>query len=452
VKQLERVVWSEGMYLGPHHFQVQARYFEDSIHFAASALWFSGYGLIGAELDHEALRNGTVALIHSRGIFPDGLPFHIPESDPLPEPRKIAELFPPLTDKLPVCLGVPAYSRQGVNCALEPSSDMPSTRYVAETRELHDENTGRDDKPVCLGRKNIRFYLENEITPDLVTLPVARVLRGGAGNFVFDRDFIPPCLQITASERLMYLLHRLTGILGEKSQAFQRAPAPGGEMSAGFSQRDVFQFWFLHAVNTSLAALRNLCYAKRCHPVEAFVELSRLAGALCTFGLDTHPASLPLYDHDDLERCFGQIDAHIRAHLEAVLPTQFVSIPLEPAGNYLYSGPVKDQRCLGRSQWIFSIRSPLGEADLIRLTPQLVKVCSKEFTPKLVERALPGMALTHLPVPPSAVAPRVEHQYFSVSKAGPCWEHIVKTREVGVYVPGEFPKPEIGLHVILESS
>jgi type VI secretion system protein ImpJ len=117
----------------------------------------------------------------------------------------------------------------------------------------------------------------------------------------------------------------------------------------------------------------------------------------------------------------------------------------------MFEGEVTDQRCLGRAQWIFSIRSPMGEANLIRLTPQLVKICSQEFVPRLVERALPGMTLTHLPVPPSAVAPTVERQYFGLSKSGPCWEHITKTRKVGVYVPGEFPEPEIGLHIILES-
>jgi type VI secretion system protein ImpJ len=93
----------------------------------------------------------------------------------------------------------------------------------------------------------------------------------------------------------------------------------------------------------------------------------------------------------------------------------------------------------------------MGEADLIRLAPQLIKVCSKEFVSKLVQRALPGMDMTHLPVPPSAVSPRVDCQYFGLSRSGPCWDHIVKTREVGLYVPGEFPEPEIGLHVILES-
>src|SRR5438034_9480170 len=87
MKNLSRVVWSEGMYLGPHHFQAQSRYFEDSIQFATSALWFETYGLVGCELSAEGLRNGAVSVSHARGIFPDGLVFEMPESDPLPEAR-----------------------------------------------------------------------------------------------------------------------------------------------------------------------------------------------------------------------------------------------------------------------------------------------------------------------------------------------------------------------------
>src|SRR6185295_9894839 len=98
MKYLSRVVWSEGMYLGPHHFQTQSRYFEDSIRFAATSLWYEPWGLVGAQLDAEALKNGTVALVHARGIFSDGLAFHMPESDPLPEPRNITELFPAVRD------------------------------------------------------------------------------------------------------------------------------------------------------------------------------------------------------------------------------------------------------------------------------------------------------------------------------------------------------------------
>jgi Uncharacterized protein conserved in bacteria len=77
------------MYLGPHHFQAQARYFEDSIHFAASSLWFAGYGLAACELDAEAMNNGTLSLVRARGILPDGLAFEMPGCDPLPAARNI---------------------------------------------------------------------------------------------------------------------------------------------------------------------------------------------------------------------------------------------------------------------------------------------------------------------------------------------------------------------------
>jgi type VI secretion system protein ImpJ len=89
--------------------------------------------------------------------------------------------------------------------------------------------------------------------------------------------------------------------------------------------------------------------------------------------------------------------------------------------------------------------------DIIGRTPQLVKVCSSSFVAQLVRRALPGLALTHMPTPPPAVSARVDFQYFSISKGGPCWDHIVQTRQVGVYVPGDLPEVELALLVVLES-
>src|SRR5882757_11175045 len=104
MKYLSRVVWSEGMYLGPHHFQVQNRYFEDSIRFSTANLYFEPWGLIGIKLDTEALQNGTVSLVHGRGILPDAMPFHMPESDALPKPRTVEGHFPRSGDGVVVSL------------------------------------------------------------------------------------------------------------------------------------------------------------------------------------------------------------------------------------------------------------------------------------------------------------------------------------------------------------
>jgi type VI secretion system protein ImpJ len=48
------------------------------------------------------------------------------------------------------------------------------------------------------------------------------------------------------------------------------------------------------------------------------------------------------------------------------------------------------------------------------------------------------------------IAARVESHYFSIQRTGPCWEHIVQTRQVGVYVPAEIPTPQLSLIVLLD--
>ncbi len=451
MRTLSRVVWSEGMYLGPHHFQWQSRYYEDTIHFATSALWFEPWGLSGCRLDAEALLNGTVSVLHARGIFPDGLVFDMPDSDPPPPPRNIAELFPPTRERLTILLAVPPRRRDGLNCLPAEQQNGEPVRYLAESRLLADENTGRDEKSVRLGRKNIRLMAETEPLEEWVTLPLARVMRDGAGHFVYDPDFVPPCIELTASDRLMMLLKRLVEILEVKSSALARSAIPQPGLSAGYSAQQVASFWFLHAINSALAPLRHIYQTRRGHPEQLYLELVRLAGALCTFGLESHPRNLPLYDHRNLDECFSELDRHIRFHLEAMVPSRTVAIPLRRAAQYFFVGDIADTRCLGPSRWILGIRARLGEAELIAKTPQLVKICSQQFVPELVRRALPGLVLTHLPVPPTAISARLEWQYFSLTKAGPCWEHMVKTRQVGIYVPGELPDPELELLVILES-
>ncbi|MBV8070921.1 MAG: type VI secretion system baseplate subunit TssK [Acidobacteriaceae bacterium] len=447
MKSLSRVIWSEGMHLGPHHFQAQSRYFEDSIQFAISALWPYAWGVSGCELDPEALHNGRIAVLHARGMFPDGLAFNMPECDRLPESRSIQDLFPPTREKVLVSLAVAPRKIDQQNTGLS-REDGNGFRYFAETRQLPDETTGRDERPVRVARKNIRLLLDTEDGGDWLTLPVARVMRGGSGHFLPDPSFIPPCLQISASGTLMSLLRRLIEIMEEKSAAL--AVRESGNRQ-GFSAREIAAFWFTHSVNASLLPLRHLCFVKHGHPEELYVELSRLAGALFTFALASHPRSVPLYDHRQLDVTFAALDQMIRAHLDLIVPANCLTIPLERSGECYWTGEIRDQRAFDRSNWILGVRSSAGDAAVMERTPRLVKVCSREFVPKLVERALPGLTLTHLATPPAAVSPAVETQYFAINKAGPCWDHIRQTKWVGLYIPQEIPGAEPRLQIVLDT-
>jgi type VI secretion system protein ImpJ len=442
------------MYLAPHHFQAQSRYFEDSMRFANEALFDFSYGLTGCALDEEALANGTVSIIHARGIMPDGAAFHMPESDPLPQPRDAASVISPASNRIGVYLALPARMQNGANCELDPQAAPNGRRYIAESQTLHDDTTGQDEKPVRVGRKNLRLIFETEIkdaapVETLVTLPIARVMRSSSGKFVFDPSFIPPTLQIGASVRLMNLLGPLVELMEEKVAALTRSAQSAGD-AAGFSTHEIASFWFLHTVNANLSPLRHFYFSKRGHPLELYLELARLAGALCTFALNSHPRALPAYDHNRPEECFEALNRHIREHLELIIPANCLTIPLHPTADYFHAGEVVDERCFGRSNWYLAIRAEMGDVELIAQTPQLVKVCSEKFVGELVKRALPGLPLSHVPSPPPAIAPKVGTHYFQVGKSGPFWDHIASTRHVGIYVPGDIPNPLIQLLAVIE--
>ncbi len=443
------MVWQEGMHLAQHHFQMQSRYFEDAITFALSHLFHRPYGLAGLDLDAEALWNGTVSLIHARGVMPDGLPFNFPDGDPAPSPRDVGELFSPTQDSQTLLLVLPPYRSGQANCAANGAAADRRFRYIADKKSFADEISGSGEHAVEVGRKNFHLLLESEQVGDAVALPLARIRRDGTGHFVYDAQYIPPLLQIGAGQSLMQLLQRLIDILDSKSDSIRSERAAKGGESAG---QDLTSFWLLHTIHSSLAPLRHHLQVKRSRPEQLYVELARLAGALCTFSLDAHPRTLPAYDHDRLEDCFGALERQVRAHLEVVIPTNTVTVPLERTRPYLFTGAVSDKRCFGPSQWILGIRSPGTQADVITQAPKLVKLCSAQFIERVVKQARPALELEHLPTPPTAIAARVGTQYFRLAQTGPCWKAIQQQGEIGMYVPAALADAEFQLVVALEAA
>ena len=434
------------MHLGPQHFQAQNRYFESLVRFSSEALAYEPIGLSGVQVDHEALKNGVFALVFARGIMPDGLVFLLPESDELPDARSLGDLISPVDDHTDIFLAIPPASERSKLI----DTGEGDARYSATEVTLTDEWTGGDEQQVKMAGKNFRLLAKHEVQGE-VALAVARVRREGSGGYALDPQFIPPLLQIQGSERILIILRRLVELLEDKSRSVVKPKDLSAGTAAGFSAQGISNAWFLHCVNAGLAPLRHLLSTRTAHPEELYREMARLAGALCTFGIESHPAALPLYNHRDLTEVFAALDHHIRTHLELVVPSNFVSIPLVRRANYFWEAKITDERVLAHSRWIFAIRSKIGESEILSATPRLVKVCSKDFIPKLVQRALPGMTLKHLPVAPPAISPRVDFQYFGIDRSGPCWDHLVATRELGLYVPGELPEPDVELLVVLES-
>jgi len=446
-----RVVWNEGMHLAQHHLQAQSRYIEDTITFALNHLFFASYGLLGCELDADALRNGTVSLVHARGVMPDGLSFHCPDSDSPPPARPITEQFSPTHDSHVLHLAIPPYRRGQPNCAFH-ADEQTNARFSAETSEVLDDLTGQDENTVTVGRKNLRLLLDNELADDLVTIPIARIRRDGAGHFIYDPEYIPPSLQVGASSRLMSMTQGLIEMLDAKSNSLLQERRSSRKALADYAAAEVANFWLSHAIHSSLSPLRHHLDTRTSHPEQLFADLSRLAGALCTFSLDADPATLPRYDHEHLDESFGALERHIRTHLGVIIPTNCVTIPVKRRAEYLYDGKVEDKRCFHKARWFLGIQSSASDATVIARVPELIKVCSAEHIVRLVKEAHAGLDIAYVPSPPSALSPRIGSKYFSLDFSGPCAQLMEKVSSVGVYVPAAIPDPDIELLVVLDAS
>ena len=446
-----RVVWSEGMHLSQHHFQAQSRWFEGVAAFTLQQLFFKPYGIAGCELDAEALVNGTVVLRHARGLMPDGLPFRFPD-DPPPEPLDIRERFSPVRESHRVLLVVPReVAGRAAVAGPDANGARAAARWLAETRRIPDEGNGEDEKPVTVGRSNFRLELEDDpaapAPDDRIALPIARVKRDGAGHFVYDDAYVPPCLQIGASERLLQLATRLVEMLDAKADALRAGSAGLAAAGAG----DAAGLWLAHALHTSRAPLNHLREGRAAHPERLFAELSRLAGALCTFSLDGDPRDLPLYDHDALDACFDALERHVHAHLEVVLPTRGLRVPLARTAEWYHAGKIADRRAFERAHWYLGVRSTAGAATVVGEVPKRLKVCSRKHIERLVREAFPGLPLEHEPAPPGAITPRPGTHYFRIRPQGPCWATLVETGEIGVYCPSAIPEAELELAIVMEA-
>jgi type VI secretion system protein ImpJ len=429
------------MHLSQHHFQAQSRYFEELIQFVVTNLAPDAYGLTSLAFDAEALKNDSLVLTVARGVMPDGLPFNFPH-EPLPEARRVREIFSPTQDSHLVLLAIPALLDGKANVASSTSVGS-AARFVSTVVTLTDEAAGSETRPVAVAQKRFRLLLDGEDTTGFLTLPLARVRRDGSGHFVFDADFIPPCLQTGASPALRGLLGGLVEILSSRADALTRA-------SNGPGDEELASRWMAHAINENLGTLLHLHRSPQAHPSELFGVLSRLAGSLCTFSLTTHPRDLPAYDHASPGEGFRTLVHRIREMLEVAAPSNTVSIPLKPEEESFYAGRVDDPRLTGRAKWFLGVRSGVGPGELAGRVPRLVNVCSSKHIRRLVREALPGLTLSHVISPPPGLSPRPDTAYFAIAQEGPCWSSITDTREVGIYAPASIPDVALELIVSIE--
>jgi type VI secretion system protein ImpJ len=444
------VNWSEGLFLTPHHLQQTARHHEATLAQRFRTLVPFGSGFTGLTIKRETLANGKLSIETAEGILPDGRFFSIPDFTPPPPDVTIAGRFPSDLDTLPAWLGIRAPRGDRAQTVLAGTEDSRTeARYRIEPIRVRDENTGDNERELLVRRDIFRILLPDDPLGEYEYLPIGFLVRTPEGGFQMRPEYVPPCLWLSASNRLLghvVRIHESLLAMSTEQTGRRRESAPG---IVDYSRDETSPYGMLRTINRYIPILAHARKHSRIHPERVYRWLIQLAGELSAIA-DLPVTKLPPYEHDDLETTFETLAVKIPEMMK-VLPDQLLQIPLESKDNIFFRGQIMNDRFLQAGTTFFlAVRADEDQRTLIDQIPLQVKVASAEAIERTVFAALPGVGKNHVPMPPGALMAKSSYVYFKLEAFGPDWDSIRGSRSISVYVPDIYKGLRVELMALRE--
>lgn len=433
-----KVIWAEGMFLQPQHFQQHDRYLAAQANARQNALLAYGWGFASLLLDSAALNLGKIALNSGVGLMPDGQAFEIPGQDAAP-----AALDVPADTRDELVVLALTLPRPGV-AETDAEGDSPTMppRFLASEVEVGDSNaTGERAAPLQIGRVNLRLMLARDAAEGYATLALCRIVERRADNkVILDTQFIPPSLNAGSNELLAGYLRELHGLLHQRGEALAARLAQPGRAGVG----EIADFLLLESVNRHEPLLAQMRHCSILHPRELYFCACSLAGELSTFGERRRPAPMPAYLHDDPQRCFKPLMDQLRQSLSMVLEQNAIPIELQERAYGVRVAIIGDIELQRSAQFVLAVGAQLPGDALRARFPTQVKIGPVERIRDLVNLQLPGVVLRPMPVAPRQIPYHAGFNYFELETRGnELWKQLESSGGLALHVAGEFPGLEL---------
>ncbi len=448
---LQKVMWSEGMFLTPHHFQQADRYHTTTLHNRIRSIQPVGYGVCELKVNEDALTNGEFLLQKCWAVMPDGLSIDIPDLDSVPETRPVEPFFDSKKEHLGVYLATPVTRTGQAGCSVDGNINGRPTRYRRQFVNVNDDNSGTNEREITTARKDLRILFEDEPLDDYITLKIAELERTATGNFSLREEFIPPTLFIGSNPYLMIILRRLVEVLSTRSSDLSKKRRQRAQGLVEFTMSEAANFWLLHTANAYIPSLMHYYNSESVHPEQLYLELGRLCGELYTFAGEGHPKDLPRYIHTNLSETFSIIEEKLRMLLETVVPTRVQPIPLKQIRECLYSAQIPDETLLESGTFYMAVMAEVPEEKVAQEIPIKMKMTSVDRIDRLIAQALRGIPVRHLPTPPAEIPVQPGRSYFQIEKQGEHWDAVKAGRALSVFIPPEFTGLKAELMAVKES-
>ena len=436
-----KVLWSEGLFLQPHHFQQADRYTEALVGGISGLSLPYNWGVSNLEIDHEALKIGQFAIKTCQGLTQDGILFRVPTHDDHPPALEVPS---DIKDCL-VYLTIPQ-RRQGAADVDLTGAELSATRMRPAEVEVTDTiSTDRKAVTLPVGKLRLQFALGVDDLADKLAIPIARIIEVKSDQqVILDQSFIPSCLDVNRTDVLSGFAQELEGMLAHRATALSGRILQGGKGAA-----EIQDFLLLMVINRTLPRLRHLMNIDNVHPSDFFAECASLAGELSAFmAADKVAPMFEAYRHHDLTRSFAPIMRTLREYLSSVLEQNAIPIRLDPRKYGISVGKIADRRLIGNAGFVLSVAADVPAENLRRHFASQVKFGPAEEIRQLVNSALPGISMTPLPVAPRQVPYNANAVYFELDRNDALWGKMTTSGGIAVHVSGEYPGLEMELWAI----
>lgn len=428
-----RVVWSEGMFIGTQHFQQHDRYLENLIDARSRPLSAGAWGFSELLIDQGLLAQGKLAIISARGLLPDGTPFNIPQDDLAPSPLSIDDN---LRDGL-IYLALPL-RRAGARDTVDEGEEPGAARYISQVREVRDDNAPFENRaPVAVGSRALRLLTAQDGLGDYAAIGMVRIKEKRADRaLVLDDTYIPPVLDIAASAPLSAFRNELLGLLHQRGEALAGRVVASGAGGAS----EIADFMLLQLVNRAQPLIQHLTHLSPLHPERLFSELVSLAGEFATFSVaERRPAEYPPYQHDDLALSFAPVIHALREALSMLIDSKATPIPIVEKAYGIHVAMLADRSLIESASFILVVRADVPGETLRGRFAQQSKIGSVEHIRDLVNLQLPGIGLLPLPVAPRQIPYHAGSTYYELDRGSEHWQQLMKSGGFAFHVAGDFP-------------
>lgn len=434
-----KILWGEGLFLRPQHFQQQDRYHEQRLLQSVQALHPYAWGVNQLQIDRDALANNSLRLLELSLRFQDGEFYDAPGADDLPDAVDLGQLQQS-QQTITYYAALPAFKSFGGNFGdgseRAAGTGASAVRYHQHNADTPDLYTHAAPAQLSYLKKTLRLVSEFEPRDSYTHFPLLRLRRAATGGFELDAAFVPPSLTIRSAPLLFLQLRRLLDALQAKVSALYGHHREPSKHVIEFRSGDMSSFWLLHTASSAFASLTHYFQHPALHPERLYEQLLSLAGALMTFSKSWTLADLPAYQHADAGPAFATLHQIIRELLDTVISSRYFAIALREVKPSYHHGMLDSGKIDDKTTFYIAVSAAMPASELVDVVPLRFKVGAPDDVDKFVLSAMPGVRLQHAPQVPAAVPVRPDACYFAIEAKGQMYERMLQAQSISIYVPG----------------